>query len=151
MCKSYVACNLLSASDVSTALGMTVSAGTEGDDMLGGFQSYGCTYGPTSATISVKLTVSCDPSIKNGPDVYNLLPGIYGGMATPISGLGDAAFWLPGGGDGGPGIGAPKVLIVYFGGYSNFSVTVLSSSSSTLDAQMVAQQIATTVAHNLML
>jgi hypothetical protein len=130
---------------------MTVGAGTEQDDTVAGLQTSSCNYGPASSTISVALTVNCDPMVKNGQDVYDLLPSLYGGGEMAISGMGEAAFWLPGGDDAGTGTGTPKVLIVYFGGYSNFTVTILSSTSTTVNAQDVAQQLATIVAHNLMI
>ena len=147
MCKPYVACNLLSQSDVSTALmGMTVAAGMEDDFTLGSLVTDGCDF---TGMVSVTLNVSCAPDLTNGPDLYNSMNMAYGSHATPIMGLGQAAFWITGSPDAGNA--GQEILVVYYGGHSNFALTIDSLMQTSLDLQSAATQMAHVVANHLMI
>jgi hypothetical protein len=132
---------MLSASDVNAAFsGMSFSAGVE-SDTAGMPVTYGCDYSGSDALSSVSLTVGCNGGgTVNGQSFYDSFASVFGGTNTPVSGLGQYAIWHTASGDG--GLISPRILIVFFGGNSNFEVISILPNTSSADAEMASVALA---------
>jgi len=102
VCKTYVACDLLDVSGVNQALGTSIAKGVE-TDAAGIF---GCEYGLAERSlVNLAFSIACNPGTPNGPDAYDIVEQqIYGGVNTPVTGLGAIRFLahnVSGGGAGG--------------------------------------------------
>jgi hypothetical protein len=122
-CKSYVACDFLSAAEVNQALGTTLPAGVEADAVVGGGlpNDYVCEFMSSDHLTGVNLSIGCNVGgLKNGPDLYT---AVVRSSATPVNLAGaDAAYWTPASGDAGLFDGS--ILEVFFGGSSSFGLTI---------------------------
>ncbi len=127
-CKTYAACDLLSASDVNTALGsgLMVSAGTEMDKAGG---PYECAFSP-GMNPSAAISVACEVTTNN-QEAYTSFNAVFGG--TSVSGLGEAAFYNA----------TTGTLVVFFG--NNGALTVLLTAPTTVDAESIMIGLAKTV------
>jgi hypothetical protein len=141
-CKRYVACNLLTAAEINGALGagLSVSAGVE-IDSIDIRPSFECGYSPGMET-SFAFSVTCDPEAPNNADAYAAFNRVFAG--TPLSGLGQAAFWrdmsaTTGGSD----------LQVFFGKDGMFGFTLILPASATVDRQAAATSLAKVVLSRL--
>jgi len=149
---TFNACALLSSSVVGQALQTMYGAGTESDTPgQGGLpNAYACEYRSADGHTFVNLSISCNvANLQNNQSLYN---SFYQGVSnTPVSLSGtDAAFWVPSTQDGGSTLGS-GFLNVFFGGHSEFTITLFVYSGSPVDGQAAATQMAQEVVKNLRL
>ena len=94
-CKSYDPCSMLTQSDVSTAIGGAVEAGTPSDTSSGAVEVKHCDW-DSSATPPAgraNLLVRCyDKDTVDPAEVKNTLTGLYTNVVD-VSGVGDGAVW----------------------------------------------------------
>ena len=116
-CKTYSACSLLTASDVTAATATRIDAGAENDvnatPSTERAEQVMCTYTGRSTAPFVSLQIRCCPCNDNDPAAT---PQAYADDATTVTavdGVGDSAFWV----ETSPDAGEPVVdlLVVYLG------------------------------------
>ena len=146
---TWSACSLLSAAAVNQALQSNVSAGTEKDTTgLPGLPNfYACEFATPDSSAFLSLSIGCNvANLANNASLYMSINS--GQQATPVTLAGtDAAFWIRrADASTSPFAG---ILDVYFGGHSQFSLTVLLPSTSPVNAQAACTQLATSVVGSL--
>ncbi|MBV9947139.1 MAG: hypothetical protein JOZ69_09850 [Myxococcales bacterium] len=144
-CKpSYVACALLDTATVNAALpGLGFGAGSEVDMAASGARpnSFACRFGGSDPATSFTLNVACNPGdLMNGSVVYDAAKNLLGGVNTPVSDLGDYAFWHTPGADA--SAGGPEVLAVFFGSDGNLALGVTLAAGSSVDVEAGLRQLA---------
>ncbi|SRR5579883_2146768 len=141
-CKSYTACSLITASDISQALSFNVGAGSETDisptASSSSIESVLCSYGGSMGSAGVSLL--CADFAAFSPSAFISVAGDAAASEMPVSGVGDAAYWAA------PTPGSKfqiGTLDVFLGqGHMQLSITVSTDTTFTTDPLMAAEALA---------
>ena len=148
-CKTYDACAVVTAADVSAAMGKKFVAGAEsnpGATLAAPLaKSAICRYATDKTTDPfVAVLLRCCPCGDNDPDAAAQSFGGAAMTVTPIAGIGDSAIWVA----MNPDAGVPAIdqLIVYVDADFQIvvSIAVPLGEPFAVDPQMAAERIAAT-------
>jgi hypothetical protein len=145
-CKTYSACAVLTASDVTAATGTKFGAGMENDiasPTAASAERVMCNYATGKTTDPVVTSqVRCCPCGDNRPGSVAEAFGGAGMTVTTVSGVGDSAFWVAPIADA----GLPNIdqLIVFVGADLQVVITVSAPMGQTFsfDPLAAAEQMA---------
>jgi hypothetical protein len=145
-CKTYTVCSLLSAAQVSTAFGATFSAGMEMDANTTPSDSeaelVACNFSGPSYS-SVNVSVRCCPCGDNTPAADQSEAAMLYDV-SPVTGVGDSAFWGAPIVDAG-GIPLDAYALNVFVGADLYVIVSINNPPSGVDPLAGAKQIASTV------
>ena len=147
-CNVGAACTLLTPLEVNQALGTSYAAGSGSPGDVAG-QTSSCLY--SDASLAVGLQVVCLPETQGPSDyiAYEQAQSGFGFACTPVSGIGDAAFWCVATADGGLTLLGDNLLFFSGSVFATLDVGEPDGGLLPTDEQAAVEQLAKIVVSRL--
>jgi hypothetical protein len=144
-CQPVMVCNLVSASDLNSALVTSFPPGNESDSDQSSGTEDSCEFFDPASEDAANVDVDCDNSNPNGQSKYDSWTGLlqsHYASVVPVDGLGSAAYWAANQSDAGL---SDYQLVTFFGASSLVLVTFQSLPNSPTDLESAAKQLTSAV------